>query len=148
MPRSWETAGHGQAIYTNFVYPFKCDPPHIPADINHVGSYQTEISIPGEWRGRRVFLQFEGVSAAFYVWLDGNFVGYSQDSFLPAEFELTSKLHSTSNTTSLAPSKHVLSIRVLRYCDGSYMESQVLAPIRALPSLPYFPMPRTHFLLP
>jgi len=78
VPRSWETAGHGQAIYTNFVYPFKCDPPHIPAGINHVGSYQTELWIPEEWRGRRVFLQFEGVSACVFCWLDGAFLGYAQ----------------------------------------------------------------------
>ncbi len=86
---SWECAGYGQAIYTNFVYPFKCDPPKIPAGCNHVGCYQTPLKIPAGWENRRVFISFEGVSAAFHCWIDGQFVGYSQDSFLPAEFDIT-----------------------------------------------------------
>lgn len=85
VPSCWETQGHGQPIYTNFQYPFKVEPPGVPDEMNHVGSYQTGLHIPPDWAGRRIFLNFEGVSSAFYCWVNGNFVGYSQDSRLPAE---------------------------------------------------------------
>lgn len=85
--------------------------------MNHVGCYQTSISVPSSWEGRRHFLVFEGVSAAFHCWLDGEFVGYSSDSFCPTEFDVTRFVR--------AGGEHVLSVRVLRYCEGSYMESQV-----------------------
>ncbi|KAJ1478513.1 hypothetical protein T484DRAFT_1817419 [Baffinella frigidus] len=104
----WECEGYGQAVYTNFQYPFKVDPPKIPAGTNHVGSYQTVIKIPSGWEERRTFLYFEtvieipsgweerrtflyfeGVSSAFELWINGAYVGYSQDSRLPAEFDIT-----------------------------------------------------------
>jgi len=72
VPMSIECANHGgQPFYTNFVYPFKCDPPKIADAINYVGCYQTQIQIPSDWRGRRVFLYFEGAGSALQCWLDG-----------------------------------------------------------------------------
>lgn len=89
VPASWEVQGYGEALYTNFQYPFLVDPPVVPDGMNHVGSYQTSISVPSKWVGKRVIIHFEGVSSAFYLWVDGEPVGYSQDSRLPAEFDIT-----------------------------------------------------------
>ena len=91
--------------------------------MNHVGSYQTTFTVPQEWHvRRRTWIVFEGVSAAFYCWINGFLVGYSQDSRLPAEFDITSALLCAG-----ADSNHVLSVRVFRFCDGSYLEDQVSA---------------------
>jgi beta-galactosidase len=110
----------------------RCDPPRISSAINYVGCYQHTIDIPREWRGRRVFLYFEGAGAALHCWLDGKFVGYSQDSFLPAEFELTEHVHNkwgehrecALGAESGGGLSCVLSVKCYRFCDGSYMESQ------------------------
>lgn len=97
------------------------DPPHVPDAMNHVGSYQTSFAVPQDWLiGRRTYIVFEGVSAAFYCWINGQLVGYSQDSRLPAEFDITNAL--LSHHTG---AKHILSVRVFRFCDGSYLEDQV-----------------------
>jgi beta-galactosidase len=101
---------------TNFQYPFLVAPPLIPDGMNHVGSYQTELKIPANWDNRRIFLSFEGVSAAFHLWIDGKSVGYSQDSRLPAEFDVTQFCKPGST--------HTMSLRVYRFCDGSYLEDQ------------------------
>jgi len=144
VPISLECGGFGQPFYTNFVYPFKCDPPKIAPAINYVGCYQHEIRIPASWAGRRIFLYFEGAGAALHCWLDGRFVGYSQDSFLPAEFEITA--HVLLKIAAVSSSCHargagdlrsgdveaeeeawcgcVLSIQCYRFSDGSYLESQ------------------------
>ena len=125
VPCSWECAGHGQATYTNFQYPFKVDPPRIPDAMNHVGSYQTSFTVPERWcAGRRIWIMFEGVSSAFYCWVNGQLVGYSQDSRLPAEFDITSALL----RCGAADARHVLAVRVYRFCDGSYLEDQVGSP--------------------
>ena len=145
VPLSLELAGHGQPFYTNFVYPFKCDPPKVADGINYVGCYQTEIQIPSAWRGRRIFLYFEGAGSALQCWLDTRFVGYSQDSFLPAEFEITAHVQpkwgspgedegmgvagvggdgSANGDSDGAPLSCTLSVKTYRFCDGSYMEAQ------------------------
>jgi hypothetical protein len=147
VPLSLELAGHGQPFYTNFVYPFKCDPPKVADAINYVGCYQTEIHIPSAWRRRRIFLYFEGAGSALQCWLDGRFVGYSQDSFLPAEFEITAHVQpkwgspgvgvgvgvgvgdgvgdgSANGDSDGTPLSCTLSVKTYRFCDGSYMEAQ------------------------
>jgi beta-galactosidase len=101
---------------TNFQYPFLVAPPLIPDGMNHVGSYQTQLKIPATWENRRMFLSFEGVSAAFHLWIDGQAVGYSQDSRLPAEFDVTQWCKPGGS--------HTMSLRVYRFCDGSYLEDQ------------------------
>jgi beta-galactosidase len=118
VPCAWECEGYGQAVYTNFQYPFKCQPPVVCAKMNHVGSYQTQIIVPTDWADRKVLLNFEGVSAAFYVWVSGEFVGYSQDSRLDAEFDITRIV------AGRLGQRLALSLRVMRFCDGSYMEDQ------------------------
>ena len=80
VPSNWELYGYGIPTYTNAAYPFSPvnpNPPHIPHDDNPVGSYRTEFTIPGDWKGREVFLHFDGVRSAFYLWINGKKVGYS-----------------------------------------------------------------------
>ncbi|MBN1179215.1 MAG: DUF4981 domain-containing protein [Anaerolineae bacterium] len=115
VPGNWQLQGYDTPIYTNIQYPFPVDVPRVPEDANPVGSYRTTFGLPPEWDGRRVFVVFDGVDAAFTLWLNGAPVGYSQDSRLPAEFDLTPYLR---------PGANVLAARVFRYCDGSYVEDQ------------------------
>lgn len=90
VPANWELHGYGTAIYTNIEYPFDPeDPPFIPDDDNPTGCYQRHFDIPETWQDRDVFLHFGGVSSAYYVWVNGKFVGYAEDSRLPSEFEIT-----------------------------------------------------------
>jgi beta-galactosidase len=90
-------------------------PLDVPRDDNPTGCYRTRFTVPGEWAGRHIFLLFEGVDSAFHVWVNGEAVGYSQDSRLPAEFDITPHLQ---------PGKNVLAVRVYRWSDGSYLEDQ------------------------
>jgi beta-galactosidase len=116
VPSNWQLQGYGIPIYVNAKYPFVItDPPHIPHDNNPVGSYRTEFEIPADWKGRQVFLHFDGVKSAFYLWLNGKKIGYSQGSMTPAEFNITKFLRK---------GKNVLAAEVYRWCDGSYLEDQ------------------------
>lgn len=115
VPSSWELNGYGTAIYTNVIYPFKVNPPFISSDDNPVGCYQRNFELSEKWDGMNVKLHFGGVSSAFYVWLNGQFVGYSQGSRLPSEFDIT---------TQLKKGKNNISVKVYRWCDGSYLEDQ------------------------
>jgi len=116
VPSNWEMHGHGTAIYTNIPYPFvPVDPPYIPDNDNPTGSYLTKFTVPSQWRDMQITLHFGGVSSAMYVWLNGEFVGYSEDSHLPAEFDITPFLKRGEN---------VLAVRVHKYSDGVYLEDQ------------------------
>jgi beta-galactosidase len=115
VPSHWELNGYGIPIYTNSLYQFPPNPPHIPHDYNPVGSYRTEFEIPSSWEGRQVFIHFDGVMSAFYLWFNGQKVGYSQDSMTPAEFNITPYLRRGRN---------VLAAEVYRWSDGSYLEDQ------------------------
>ncbi|MEO7453172.1 MAG: glycoside hydrolase family 2 TIM barrel-domain containing protein, partial [Fimbriimonadales bacterium] len=115
VPSCWETQGYGIPIYSNVRYPHGANPPFIPHDYNPVGSYRTTFSVPDNWKNRRTIIRFNGVYSAFYLWLNGKKVGYSEDSKGPAEFDLTDYLQPGSNT---------LAVEVYRWCDGSYLEDQ------------------------
>ena len=116
VPGDWQLYGYGIPIYVNFKYPFVVvDPPHIPHDNNPVGSYRRTFAVPKNWRGRQVFIHFAGVKSAFYIWVNGKRIGYSQGSMTPAEFNLTPYLHKGEN---------VLAVEVYRWSDGSYLEDQ------------------------
>ena len=114
VPSCWEMRSYGTPIYTNVVYPFPVNPPYIDRE-NPVGSYVREFTIPDKWTTRDVILHFGGVSSAFYLWVNGKYVGYSQGSRLPAEFDITSFLKKGTNK---------LAVKVYRWCDGSYLEDQ------------------------
>ncbi|MEM2639146.1 MAG: beta-galactosidase, partial [Candidatus Bathyarchaeia archaeon] len=77
VPSNWQMPGYDKPIYVNVRYPFKADPPRVPRDWNPTGLYRREFTIPEEWSGKQVFLVFEGVDSAFYVWVNGEMVGYS-----------------------------------------------------------------------
>ncbi len=116
VPSNVELHGHGVPIYTNIKYPFSPnDPPRIPYEQNSVSQYRTQFEVPTQWNQRRVFLTFDGVSSAFYVWLNGHKLGYSQDSRTSARFDITGFLQAGPNT---------LAVEVYRYSDGSYLEDQ------------------------
>ncbi|MFA9453555.1 MAG: glycoside hydrolase family 2 TIM barrel-domain containing protein, partial [Candidatus Aminicenantaceae bacterium] len=115
VPSNWQLQGYGIPIYLNHPYPFKKDPPFIQHNYNPVGSYRTSFLVPEKWEGRQVFLHFAGVESAFYVWINGNKVGYSQGSRLPAEFDITHYL---------GPGTNQLAVEVYRWSDGSYLECQ------------------------
>ena len=116
VPSNWQLQGYGYPIYTNIPYAWgEPDPPYVPHDFNPVGSYAREFTIPDDWDGRQVILHFAGVDSAFYLWVNGHEVGYSQGSRTPAEFNITPYLKSGTNTVAA---------EVYRYSDGSYLECQ------------------------
>lgn len=116
VPANWQLYGYDVPIYVNSKYPFVVmDPPHIPHENNPVGCYRRNFSIPQDWAGRQVFIHFAGVESAFYLWVNGKNVGYSQDSMSPAEFNITPYLVAGINT---------LAVEVYRWSDGSYLEDQ------------------------
>lgn len=118
VPSNWQMHGFDQPIYTNVVYPFPVDPPNVPEE-NPTGCFRTYFHLPKEWKGRRIFLHFEAVDSAFNAWINGVPVGYSQDSRLPAEFEITDFCHPYGTEE-----KNVLAVQVVRWSDGSYLEDQ------------------------
>lgn len=115
VPGSWELQGFDAPIYTDVTYPFPANPPFVPNDYNPVGTYVRNFSIPESWKGMDVFIDFEGVESAYYCWVNGKFVGYSEDSRLPAHFNITSFLQKGENR---------IAVKVFRYSDGSYLEDQ------------------------
>lgn len=116
VPSSWEMKGYDKPIYKSAVYPFRpVNPPHPPTDYNGVGCYQRTFTIPASWKNMNITLHFGGVSSAYKVWLNGKFVGYAEDSFLPSEFNITPYVNEGENT---------LSVWVIRWSDGSFLEDQ------------------------
>jgi len=115
VPSCWEMKGYGIPVYTNVRYPYPTNPPYIDHGNNPVGSYRRDFTIPAGWSGKEVFLRFGGVYSAFYVWINGIKVGYSEDSKGPSEFNITRYLQSGSNS---------ISVEVYRWSDGSYLEDQ------------------------
>ena len=115
VPSSWQMHGYGYPIYTNTKYPFLNNPPHVPEDFNPVGSYRRTFSIPSNWDGRSVYINFDGVDSAFYLWINGKQIGYSQGSRTPAEFNISKYLKEGDNS---------IAVEVYRWCDGSYIEDQ------------------------
>lgn len=118
VPSNWQMHGFDRPIYTNVIYPFPLDPPRVPDD-NPTGCYRTYFNLPKNWEGRRIFLHFEAVDSAFQAWINGVAIGYSQDSRLPAEFEITDFCHPCGSDK-----QNVLAVQVYRWSDGSYLEDQ------------------------
>lgn len=115
VPSTWEREGYGIPYYVNIGYTFKVNPPFIDHSDNPVGSYKRSFTIPSGWSDKEVFLNFDGVSSAFYVWVNGELAGYSEDSKTTSEFNITSLLRKGRNTVA---------VEVYRYSDGSYLECQ------------------------
>ena len=123
VPLSWEMANYGKPVYTNVGYPFQDKAPNANVgwekygvtDHNATGFYRRTITIPETWKDKRVFVHFDGVYSAAVVWVNGKYVGYSQSSNTDAEFDITDFVTTGDNQ---------LSVRVYRWCDGSYLEGQ------------------------
>ncbi|WPJ95987.1 glycoside hydrolase family 2 TIM barrel-domain containing protein [Coraliomargarita algicola] len=125
VPSNVELEGYGTPIYTNQPYPFKKNPPFVMTEPprrftnfderNPVSSYRRTVTLPTEWEGRQTFITFNGVNSAFYLWVNGQKVGYSQDSRTPSEFNITEYLHEGEN---------LLAVEVYRNSDGTYLEDQ------------------------
>ena len=114
VPGHWQTNDYDHPHYTNVEYPFPVDPPNVPAE-NPTGSYRREFHVPESWEHRRVVLRFEGVDSAYRVWVNGEEVGFSRGSRLPAEFDVTEHV---------SPGENTLAVRVRKWSAGSYLEDQ------------------------
>lgn len=119
VPGHWQLQGHDRPHYTNTRYPWEgkedIKPPFAPVKFNPVGQYIRTFSVPSKWKKKPVYISFQGVESSFYVWLNGEFVGYSEDSFTPAEFDITPYLVDGENR---------LAVEVYKWCDGSWLEDQ------------------------
>lgn len=120
VPAVWELNGYGDPIYVNVGYAwrnqYKNNPPYVPVEKNHVGSYRKEIIVPADWKGKDIIAHFGSVTSNMYLWVNGKFVGYSEDSKLEAEFDITKYL--------LPGKKNIIAFQVFRWCDGTYLEDQ------------------------
>lgn len=120
VPGVWELNGYGDPIYVNTGYAwrnqFKSNPPQVPTQNNHVGSYRREITVPANWGGKEIIAHFGSVTSNIYLWVNGRYVGYSEDSKLEAEFNLTPYLKPGQ--------KNLIAFQVFRWCDGTYLEDQ------------------------
>ncbi len=132
VPSNWELQGHGKPVYTNILYPFQrgdktshfeleiakglveLNAPYVP-EVNLTGYYRTTFEIPEHYMGRDIFIEFGGVESCFYLWVNDVEIGYSQDSKLEAAFDITNAVKVGSNE---------LSVKVLQFCDGTYLEDQ------------------------
>lgn len=114
VPGHWQLQGYDRPIYTNVRYPFKSNCPKVP-EANPTGLYRSTFTIGEQWLDRKIFIGFAGVDSAFYLWINGQKVGYSQDSRLPAEFDIT---------TYVKPGENLVAVQVMRYSDGTYLEGQ------------------------
>ena len=123
VPSSWEMQGYGTPIYTNITYPFLNNPPFIQpqkgytvcGEPNAVGSYRRDFTLPDDWTGKEVFINFDGCYSAMYVWVNGKKVGYSQGANNVASFDITRYVRRGTNTVA---------VEVYRWSDGSYLEDQ------------------------
>lgn len=115
VPGNWQLQGFGRPIYRNIIHPFPAKPPKIKADSNETGWYRRLFSIPDDWQDKEIFLHFEGVQSAFYVYLNGEEIGYHEGSMTPARFQVTEGLKAGEN---------VLDVIVIRWSDASYLEDQ------------------------
>lgn len=114
VPSVWQNHGYDQHQYTNIKYPFPADPPYVPYD-NPCGAYICDFEYAVNPAAPKAYLNFEGVDACFYVWMNGQYIGYSQVSHSTSEFDVTA---------SIQEGKNKLAVLVLKWCDGSYLEDQ------------------------
>ena len=115
VPGNIELQGYGVPVYVNMKNEFPSNPPYAPTDYNPTGIYSRSFSLPAAWHGRRTIIKFGAVKSAMYLYINGREVGYSQDSKTPAEWDITKYLRDGQND---------LKVKVIRWCDGSYLECQ------------------------
>jgi beta-galactosidase len=117
VPADWQMEGFDAPIFTNISYPWanSAKPPFIPSNFNPVGSYRRSFNLPANWQHQRVVLHFGGVNSAYYVWVNGNAVGYAEDSKMDAAYDISKFIHAGKNS---------IAVQVLRFADGTYLEDQ------------------------
>ncbi|HBL32959.1 MAG TPA: beta-galactosidase, partial [Porphyromonadaceae bacterium] len=116
VPGNWQLQGdYDPPVFTNIKYPFEPDPPFVPKEYNPTAVYKKTFTVPAEWNGNPIFIHFAGVQSAMYLWVNGQRVGYHEDAMLPAEFNITKYLDKGDNE---------LTVQVLNWSDGSYIEDQ------------------------
>ena len=115
VPSNWEMEGWGDPMFRNVPVPFKANPPYVPHEYNPSGAYRTTFTIPSNWNGEEVFLRFEKVASASFLWINGQEVGYNEGAQEPSEYNITKYVKAGKNT---------LSVLVLKYSDGYYLEGQ------------------------
>ena len=120
VPAIWELNGYGDPLYLNIGYAWHTwyanNPPIPPTRNNHVGSYRRTLTVPADWKGQDIFVHFGSVTSCIYLWVNGKFVGYSEDSKLEPEFDLTGYLRPGED--------NLIAFQVFRWCDGTYLEDQ------------------------
>ena len=115
VPSNWQFHSDDFPLYTNIIYPYKINPPYMPKDYNPIGLYHRKFELKKGWDDKEIFIHFGAVNSAFYIWVNGTKVGYSEGSKTPAEFNLTNVLKQGENTIVL---------QVIRWSDGTYLEDQ------------------------
>ena len=119
VPGMWELNGYGDPQYTNVPYAwdrqYKNNPPYVPTTDNHVGYYRHEIEVPAAWSGRQIMIHIGAASSNMYLWINGKYVGYSEDNKLEEEFDIT---------PYVKPGKNLIAMQVFKWCDGTYFEDQ------------------------
>lgn len=144
VPSVWQQHGHDRPIYVNITYPYwgpnglgeNPQPPAAPTRYNPVGQYRRTFTVPEGWADRRVFLHFEGVKSAHYVWINGQLVGYHEDSCTPAEYDITDHLKAGTNQ---------IAVEVYRYSDGDWLEDQDMIRLSGIfRSVYLFATPQVH----
>ncbi|HZK92867.1 MAG TPA: glycoside hydrolase family 2 TIM barrel-domain containing protein [Prolixibacteraceae bacterium] len=119
IPATWEVNGYGDPIYINVGYEFqnlmKPNPPFVPLSFDPTGVYRREVTISDRWKGQQVVLHIGSAKSNLTVWVNGKYVGYGEDGKLPSEFDVT---------PFLTPGKNLICLRVMRWCDGTYLEGQ------------------------
>jgi beta-galactosidase len=136
VPGILQAEGHGRAVFVGSGYPFPADQPRIDHSLNEVGSYRREFIVPSHFAGRRLLLTVGAAGAAYYIWVNGQRVGYSEDSKLPAEFDVTAFAR---------PGKNTVAIELYRFADGSYLEDQDFWRVNGIErSVTLYAAPQTH----
>ncbi|MBO7419067.1 MAG: DUF4981 domain-containing protein [Bacteroidaceae bacterium] len=115
VPSNWEMQGYGDKLFRNVHAPFKANPPYVPREYNPTGAYRTTFNLPANWEGREVFLRFEKVASASFVWVNGQEVGYNEGAQEPSEYDITPYLKKGKNS---------IAVLVTKYSDGYYLEGQ------------------------
>ena len=115
VPSNWQFHSDDFPLYTNIVYPYEINPPYMPKEYNPIGLYHRKFELKKGWDDKEIFIHFGAVNSAFYIWINGTKVGYSEGSKTPAEFNLTNVLKQGENTIVL---------QVIRWSDGTYLEDQ------------------------
>lgn len=122
VPGMWELNGFGEPLYVNIGYAwrnqYKNNPPIVPVEDNRVGSYRRSFDVPAEYAGKQLVLHFGGMSSCAYIWLNGKYVGYTEDSHLDSEFDVTKYVK--------VGAENQIALQIFRWCDGTYLEDQDL----------------------